>query len=200
MPDNGLQLYDDVSGDLVDLTEEQTASLVQELGLGSAIQAQSVATFADLPASAHLHDLAFVREATGTILTANRKKAGFYQWDGAAWGFKGNQINTVTKADVGLGNVDNTADADKPISTEMQTALNAKSDSPHQHTIDDVTGLQAALDAKPDNAPHSIINIDLENGYAEKRRGNGTTYIVRLNDGLLNQGGTWANRTTLNYI
>ena len=32
----------------------------------------------------------------------------------------------VTKADVGLGNVDNTADADKPISTATQTALDAK--------------------------------------------------------------------------
>jgi hypothetical protein len=33
---------------------------------------------------------------------------------------------TVTKADVGLGNVDNTSDLAKPISTATQTALNAK--------------------------------------------------------------------------
>ena len=33
---------------------------------------------------------------------------------------------TVTKADVGLGNADNTSDANKPISTATQTALNAK--------------------------------------------------------------------------
>jgi len=32
----------------------------------------------------------------------------------------------LTKSDVGLGNVDNTSDADKPISTATQTALNAK--------------------------------------------------------------------------
>ena len=36
---------------------------------------------------------------------------------------------TLTKADVGLGNVDNTADAAKPISTATQTALNAKANS-----------------------------------------------------------------------
>ena len=30
------------------------------------------------------------------------------------------------KSDVGLGNVDNTADKDKPISSAMQTALNGK--------------------------------------------------------------------------
>ena len=34
----------------------------------------------------------------------------------------------VTKAQVGLGNADNTADLDKPISTATQTALNAKAD------------------------------------------------------------------------
>lgn len=33
---------------------------------------------------------------------------------------------TVTKGDVGLGNVDNTSDLDKPISTATQTALDAK--------------------------------------------------------------------------
>ena len=36
---------------------------------------------------------------------------------------------TLDKSDVGLGNVDNTSDADKPISTATQTALNGKIDS-----------------------------------------------------------------------
>lgn len=35
---------------------------------------------------------------------------------------------TVTKSDVGLGNADNTSDANKPISTAAQTALNLKED------------------------------------------------------------------------
>ena len=35
----------------------------------------------------------------------------------------------IAKADIGLGNVDNTSDADKPISTATQTALNAKQDT-----------------------------------------------------------------------
>lgn len=35
-------------------------------------------------------------------------------------------LQSVTKADVGLANVDNTSDANKPISTATQTALNAK--------------------------------------------------------------------------
>lgn len=37
-----------------------------------------------------------------------------------------NNPHNVTKSQVGLGNVDNTSDANKPISTATQTALNAK--------------------------------------------------------------------------
>ena len=33
---------------------------------------------------------------------------------------------TLSKSDVGLGNVDNTSDADKPVSTAQQTALDGK--------------------------------------------------------------------------
>lgn len=41
----------------------------------------------------------------------------------------GAEVVTLNKADVGLGNVDNTSDANKPISTATQTALNAKQPS-----------------------------------------------------------------------
>ena len=37
-----------------------------------------------------------------------------------------NNPHEVTKSQVGLGNVDNTSDADKPISTATQTALDGK--------------------------------------------------------------------------
>ena len=46
----------------------------------------------------------------------------------------------ITKAHVGLGNVDNTADAEKPVSTATQTALNGKSNSSHTHAGSDITG------------------------------------------------------------
>lgn len=35
-------------------------------------------------------------------------------------------IAVLTKSDVGLGNVDNTSDANKPVSSAQQTALNGK--------------------------------------------------------------------------
>jgi len=42
----------------------------------------------------------------------------------------------LTKSDVGLGNVDNTSDANKPISTATQTALNLKADKTYVDTQD----------------------------------------------------------------
>lgn len=44
--------------------------------------------------------------------------------------------HSVTKTQVGLGNVDNTSDKNKPISNATQTALNNKSDVGHTHTVD----------------------------------------------------------------
>lgn len=43
--------------------------------------------------------------------------------------------HSTTKAQVGLGNADNTSDAAKPISTATQTALNAKADTTHTHPL-----------------------------------------------------------------
>ena len=46
---------------------------------------------------------------------------------------------TLTKTDVGLANVDNTADSAKPVSTAAQTALNAKANTTHIHSGADIT-------------------------------------------------------------
>lgn len=43
--------------------------------------------------------------------------------------------HSVTKAQVGLGNVDNTSDASKPISTAVQAALDGKAASNHTHSL-----------------------------------------------------------------
>jgi len=54
----------------------------------------------------------------------------------------------VNATDVGLGNVNNTSDANKPVSTAQQTALNGKANTSHNHVVADVTdaGALAALD------------------------------------------------------
>jgi hypothetical protein len=47
-------------------------------------------------------------------------------------------VNGLTKAMVGLGSVDNTADTAKPVSTAQQTALNGKANTAHTHVAADI--------------------------------------------------------------
>lgn len=59
-------------------------------------------------------------------------------------------VNTQTgdvvlaKADIGLGNVDNTSDANKPISSATQTALDGKASTSHTHTLDSLSDVSAS--------------------------------------------------------
>lgn len=60
--------------------------------------------------------------------------------------------HSVTKAQVGLANVDNTSDVNKPISSATQTALNGKSDKAHKHKTADISDMPTALPADGGNA------------------------------------------------
>lgn len=65
---------------------------------------------------------------------------------------------TLAKADVGLRNVDNTADADKPISTATQAALNAKVSSGSLAPVA-TSGSYNDLTGKP-TIPAAQVNSD----------------------------------------
>lgn len=54
-------------------------------------------------------------------------------------------VVTLVKADVGLANVDNTSDANKPISTATQNALNTKVDTTTNQTIDGVKTFSSTI-------------------------------------------------------
>jgi len=51
----------------------------------------------------------------------------------------------ITKIDVGLDQVDNTSDIDKPISIAVQNALNGKADIGHTHNTADINGLTSFI-------------------------------------------------------
>ncbi len=51
---------------------------------------------------------------------------------------------TLGKSDVGLGSVDNTADAAKPVSTATQSALDGKAATSHTHTASQISDATAA--------------------------------------------------------
>jgi hypothetical protein len=62
---------------------------------------------------------------------------------------------TLAKADVGLGNVDNTSDTNKPISSATQSALDGKAATSHTHTASQVTDFNTAAAAA---APVQSVN------------------------------------------
>lgn len=86
-----------------------------------------------------------MRDPPGTMDAVNTKYVldrvdelvGFIEDEVSTHEGRKDNPHAVTKAQVGLGNVDNTSDADKPISTATQTALDGKADtfSLYEHTI-----------------------------------------------------------------
>lgn len=87
----------------------------------------------------HGADIAAASETTAGVMTAADKSKLNAIEAGAqintVTGVKGNSENSyrtgninITPTNIGLGNVDNTSDADKPVSTAQQTALNKKVD------------------------------------------------------------------------
>lgn len=55
------------------------------------------------------------------------------------------QWSTLSKSSVGLSNVDNTSDANKPVSTATQAALDTKAASSHTHPTSDITSFTEAV-------------------------------------------------------
>lgn len=94
-----------------------------------------------------------------------------------------------TKADIGIGNVDNTSDVNKPVSTAQQTALDLKADAADLDEVDNTSDLdkpistatQTALDLKQDisDVPVSRISFYLDSSQTESTR---TTAITTAGD------------------
>jgi hypothetical protein len=67
----------------------------------------------------------------------------------------------LDKTDIGLSNVDNTSDADKPISTATATALSGKANTVHTHVATDVTDFSEAVDDRVNSLLVAGSNITL---------------------------------------
>lgn len=93
-------------------------------------------------------DISNMVVASGTVFPSspdtgemfyNTTNSKLYVYDGATWNITG----ATSKADVGLGSVDNTADADKPISSATSTALSGKESTANKNANSGYAGLDA---------------------------------------------------------
>lgn len=139
---------------------------------------KSVASASKLTTARNINGVSF--DGTQDITITDNTKEPAIVLSTAAKYYRGDKTwQTLDKSAVGLGNVNNTSDADKPISSAVQTALNAKAASSHSHAATDVTqsasyrfvtdtekatwnGKQAALGFTPEN----VANKNQANGYA----------------------------------
>lgn len=99
-------------------------------------------------------------------------------------------LATLTKADVGLGNVDNTSDVNKPISTATQTTLNGKAASSHTHV--------ATADLTATGTKNSTTFLRGDDTWAVPAGGGGgggTVTSVTAGDGTITVAGTATDPT-----
>lgn len=71
-------------------------------------------------------------------------------------------VSGVSKSMVGLGNVDNTSDTNKPVSSAQQLALDAKANTSHNHAATNITSGTLNLERAPIG---SVIVVDYYKGF-----------------------------------
>jgi len=98
-------------------------------------------------------------------------------------GYTGPTI-TLDKSDIGLSNVDNTSDANKPVSTAVQSALNSKAALTHTHPQSDITNLVSDLAGKQGTLV-SGTSIKTVDGVPILGSGNLTTSNIYNTDGTI---------------
>lgn len=108
---------------------------------------------------------------------------------------------SLTKADVGLGNVDNTSDVNKPVSTATQTALDLKQNS-LGFTAEDVSNKATNL-TSPGNIQYPTTQAVAIALLEKQPLNSDLTAIVNLipsdNDIIQRKSNVWVNRTASQY-
>ncbi|MGJ5804342.1 right-handed parallel beta-helix repeat-containing protein [Streptomyces europaeiscabiei] len=98
---------------------------------------------------------------------------------------------TLSKSDVQLGNVDNTPDSSKPVSTAQQAALDAK--VPAARTVNGHALTSDVTVSKADVGLSSVPNVDA----TQRTNHTGTQSADTLTDGTTNKAYTGTERTKL---
>lgn len=113
--------------------------------------ANGIPTHFDTATEPSLTELSYVKGVTSAIQTQINGKENTITAGTTSQYYRGDKtFQTLDKTAVGLSNVDNTSDANKPISTATQTALNAKQDT--------ITGGATTITASNLTASRALIS------------------------------------------
>ncbi|MDR0792892.1 MAG: hypothetical protein LBE82_06255 [Chitinophagaceae bacterium] len=120
---------------------------------------------------------------SGYGVTVPANSTGIIFWTGVAWN---TVVYTVTKASIGLGNVDNTSDADKPVSTAVQEIINGllsliDTNATNIELLNNITSIRGTVDSFAE-----LLALDI----TENNIRSGDSYIVWTDE-------TWDNNSSL---
>ena len=125
--------YDDTTQSLILTLEDGSTTSIPIGDLVVGMASETFVTNAISTFSGTLNNVAF----SGNYNDLSNRLVG-----GSGISISGGVVSsTLTKSDIGLGNVDNTSDLNKPISTATQTALNLKANQATTYTKLEVDGL-----------------------------------------------------------
>lgn len=100
----------------------------------------------------------------------------------------GDIVALATKQTVGLGNVDNTSDADKPVSTAVQSALDGKAAAVHTHDERYYTESEVDTLLQGKQNSGSYATLDEDGKLSTSQLASGTASVSNF----LRGDGTWA--------
>jgi hypothetical protein len=143
---------------LVDAADTLAISLVES---GQALIESKLGKISDKATSADVDNAVANKYVDAALLKAREANYGGEGGTAGVSSFNGRTGVVVpaagdyTKSDIGLGNVDNTSDSGKPISTATQTALDAKLEASDIADFETSTELNARDDANRNRSNHS---------------------------------------------
>ncbi|NFO40772.1 hypothetical protein FDB42_11835 [Clostridium botulinum] len=105
--------------------------------------------------------------------------------------------NKPNKNDIGLNNVDNTNDLDKPISKATQNALNGKANSNHTHTKNEITDIPTKL-SQFVNDKNFITQADVDTSQNHVHSNKST--LDKITQVLIDSWNTVSNKSDKSYV
>lgn len=143
---------------------------------------------------------------SGSNLALGETSSTAYRGDRGKTAFDHSQVvsgnpHNTTKTDIGLGNVDNTSDANKPVSTAQQTALNSKANIDgyyaqlHSGLSDNLASPDGVTDTDGYDFRTSAGSQSITDGYAELRKilGNTVVWNQKVQNGNFTSTSNWTN-------